>query len=432
MDSFLNIVQSFLSIGSVTILPFFITIIGLIFRMNFWKSLKSGLLVGIGFQGISLVINFLMGTVQPVIDAFSAAGTGMNFPIVDIGWASLSAAAWASPFAAIVLPAGFLLNFILIKAGATKTLNVDVWNYWHFIFSAAIVYYMMIGGGCGTGISIAVAFAVAMLCSYIACWIGDRIAGKWQTQFGLEGTTCTTIYYTATFVPINWLVNKIMDLIPGVDKIDLDAETVQKKLGPIGEPSIFAFLVGILMGIISGQSVTSTLQIGVGVAVAIVLLPKMVAMLMEGMSPLSVAAHQTLSKKLGQDREFYVGMDIALAIGDQTAITASLLMIPITVGIALIFPNNGFFPTATLGALIYITALGSMSSGGKLLRTMIMGIFFVIWHLIALNLLADVCTVVMNNSGVLSVPAGTKTAAFALDSSINLIIGLLGKLFGLA
>jgi len=291
---------------------------------------------------------------------------------------------------------------------------------------------MMIGGGCGVGVSIAVAFIVAMICSYLACLIGDLIADKWQKQFGLEGTTCTTIYYTATFVPINWLVNKIMNLIPGVDKFDLDAEAVQKKLGPIGEPAIFAFIVGIFMGIISGQSVTAWLQIGMGVAVGIVLLPKMVGLLMEGMSPLSVAAQKYMSEKLGKDREFYIGLDIALGIGDQTAITASLLMIPITVGIALIFPANGFFPTATLGALIYITALGAMSSSGKLLRTLIMGIFFVIWHLISLNLLAGVCTVVMNNSGVLEVGEGVKTAAFALDSSINLILGLIGRLFGLA
>lgn len=430
MDTLLNLVQGFLNIGAVAMLPIFITIMGLIFGMGFFKSMKNGLLVGIGFQGISLVITFLMTAIEPVITYFGSAGSSMSFSIVDVGWASLAGAAWGSPFAAIVLPAGFILNFIMIKLKLTKTLNVDVWNYWHFIFTATIVYYIMLGGGFGVTVASVVGFIVALAVSYLACVIGDKIANGWQEQFYLDGTTCTTIYYIATFVPINWVVNKIMDLIPGVDKIDIDAEAIQKKLGPIGEPAIFSFFVGAFMGLISRQSPVAILQIAVSVSVAIVLLPKMVALLMEGMSPISLAARDFAHKKLDPDQEIYIGMDIALAIGDQTAITASLILIPITVGLAIIMPGNEFFPTATLGALIYITALGAMSSRGRLLRTVVMGVAFVIWHLVALNLLADVCSMIMNNSGVIALEEGTRTAAFALDSSINVIIGLIGKLLG--
>ncbi len=430
MNTLLNIVQGFLNIGAVAMLPIFITIMGLVFGMGFFKSLKNGLLVGIGFQGISLVITFMMQAIDPVIAYFSSAGSSMNFSIVDVGWASLAGAAWGSPFAAIVLPAGFVLNFIMIKLKLTKTLNVDVWNYWHFIFTATVAYYIMLGGGFSVAAASAVGFVVALAVSYLACVIGDKIANGWQEQFFLDGTTCTTIYYIATFVPINWVVNKVMDLIPGVDKIDIDAEAIQKKLGPIGEPAIFSFFIGAIMGLISRQPLVGTLQIAVSISVAIVLLPRMVALLMEGMSPISLAARDFAHKKLDPNQEIYIGMDIALAIGDQTAITASLILIPITVGLALVMPGNEFFPTATLGALIYITALGAMSSRGRLLRTVVMGIAFVLWHLFALNMLADVCSMIMNNSGVIDLAEGTRTAAFALDSSINVIIGFLGKLLG--
>ena len=110
METLLNLVQGFLDIGAVAMLPIFITIMGLVFGMGFFKSLKNGLLVGIGFQGISLVITFMMEAIDPVITYFSSAGSSVSFSIVDVGWASLAAAAWASPFAAIVLPAGFVLN----------------------------------------------------------------------------------------------------------------------------------------------------------------------------------------------------------------------------------------------------------------------------------------------------------------------------------
>ena len=212
METLLNLVQGFLDIGAVAMLPIFITIMGLVFGMGFFKSLKNGLLVGIGFQGISLVITFMMEAIDPVITYFSSAGSSVSFSIVDVGWASLAAAAWASPFAAIVLPAGFVLNFIMIKLKRTKTLNVDVWNYWHFIFTATIVYYILLSGGFSVAIASVIGFIVALAVSYLACVIGDKIAKAWQEQFFLDGTTCTTIYYIATFVPINWVVNKIMDL----------------------------------------------------------------------------------------------------------------------------------------------------------------------------------------------------------------------------
>lgn len=430
MQALLNFVQGFLDIGAVSMLPIFITIIGLVFGMNFFKALKNGLLVGIGFAGISLVITYLMNTLSPVLTFFGASGSGAaSFNIVDVGWASLAAAAWAFPLAAVVLPLGFLLNFILIKAKATKTLNVDVWNYWHFIFSGALVYYLFIAAGSSPVVAAIVALVVALICSYLACWIGDKIAPAWQKQFGLEGTTCTTIYYIITYVPINWLVNKFLNLFPAIDKIDIDPQSIQKKLGPIGEPAIIGLIVGAIMAIISKQSAIATIQIGVGVAVAIVLLPRMVSLLMEGMSPISVAAQEFMSKKVG--REIYIGMDVALGIGDTTAITASLLLIPITVGLAFVLPGNHFFPTATLGAIIYITAIGSMSSGGKLIRTLVMGVAFIIYHLYALNFLAPICSVVMNASGVVDVAEGTQTAAFALESTINLLIGAIGKLFGI-
>lgn len=431
MQTLLNIVQGFLNIGAVAMLPIFITIMGLIFGMKFFKALKNGLLVGIGFQGISLVLNFMMSALNPVMEFFGSTGSGSaTFNIVDVGWASLSAAAWVFPLAAVVLPLGFLLNFLLIKLKATKTLNVDVWNYWHFIFSAAIVYYMVLAAGGSVVLASVLALVVALLCSYLACWIGDKIAPAWQKQFGLEGTTCTTIYYICTYVPINWLVNKFLNLFPALDKIDIDPEKVQEKLGPIGEPAILGFIVGAILALISKQSVVSIIQIGMGISVAIVLLPRMVSLLMEGMSPISVAAQEFMAKKLGKDREIYIGMDIALGVGDSTAITASLILIPITIGLAFILPGNHFFPTATLGAIIYITALGAMSSGGKLIRTLVMGLAFAVYHLYALNFLAPLCTMVMGSSGVVEVAAGTQTSAFALESLINLIIGVVGKIFG--
>ena len=59
MDILMNAVQTLLGMGATAILPIMILILGLVFRMKFGEALKAGLLVGIGFNGLGLVINLL-------------------------------------------------------------------------------------------------------------------------------------------------------------------------------------------------------------------------------------------------------------------------------------------------------------------------------------------------------------------------------------
>ena len=136
-----NVVQSVLDVGAVALLPIMILLLGLFFKVKFSSALKSGLLVGIGFQGVKLVVSFLVSTLNPVIQHYVDAGSG--FTIVDVGWETLSAAAWATPFAAAFVPLGLILNFLLIRTKFVKTLNVDIWNYWYLLRSAAILSFIL-------------------------------------------------------------------------------------------------------------------------------------------------------------------------------------------------------------------------------------------------------------------------------------------------
>ncbi|CEI24880.1 Putative uncharacterized protein [Propionibacterium freudenreichii] len=80
-----------MNLGAVVMLPIVMTILGIIFRMKIGKSLKAGLMVGIGFSGLQLVITLLMTTVQPAVNYYK----GMNssrFTTVDVGWAAMGAA----------------------------------------------------------------------------------------------------------------------------------------------------------------------------------------------------------------------------------------------------------------------------------------------------------------------------------------------------
>ena len=57
-------------LGVSVFMPLVILVLGLIFGLGFSKSLKAGLTVGIGFVGLNLVINQLLGTsLSPAVQA---------------------------------------------------------------------------------------------------------------------------------------------------------------------------------------------------------------------------------------------------------------------------------------------------------------------------------------------------------------------------
>jgi len=416
VQALLKVVQGILNLGAGTMLPIFITIFGLVFRMGFGKALKSGLLIGIGFQGLNLVVGLLRTTITPVVQVF--AKTGQGFTIVDMGWQTLAAAAWATPFAALVVPLGFLLNLVLIYAKFTNTLNVDLWNYWHFIFGGTLVYVI-------TGSSVA-GLGCALFLSVLALKLGDVIAPKWQEYFDVPGTTCTTIYHLTTLQPFAILSNKIVDWIPGLNKLDISPGKIKEKYGAFGEPAIQGLLAGCLLALIARLKLTQVLQVGVGVAATMILMPRMVSLLMEGLTPVARAAKTSMEKRLG-GRELNIGMDVALGLGDPTVITAAILMVPITVAIALVLPGNHYFPLALLASLNYRASLNAMWSKGNLVRTIIGCAVVVTYGMIAFNVMAPVCTQVLNWAGI-STP-GLAVGA-SLDSLPNFIVTLIAKFLG--
>ena len=82
MDILLKAVQALLNMGAVALLPIMICILGLVFRMKFGASLKAGLMVGIGFQGLSLTVGLLTTTIQPITEYYQKMGSG--FTAADI------------------------------------------------------------------------------------------------------------------------------------------------------------------------------------------------------------------------------------------------------------------------------------------------------------------------------------------------------------
>ncbi|MHA3940735.1 PTS transporter subunit IIC, partial [Salmonella enterica subsp. enterica serovar Infantis] len=161
MEMLKSIMFTITSMGATAILPLVIFLLGLVFRMKVGAAIKSGITVGIGFIGLGLVVGLLNTALQPAITYYSKIGSG--FTVADIGWPAVGAAAWVAPFAAMVIPIGIILNLILVRLKLTKTLNVDIWNYMHFLVPGALAYFVFDSFFLGLGVAVALSVAALFI-----------------------------------------------------------------------------------------------------------------------------------------------------------------------------------------------------------------------------------------------------------------------------
>ena len=135
-----SVIQFIMDLGGAIFLPFMITILGLFFRIKFFDSFRNGLRIGAGFLGITVILEMLCNSLNPAVEFY--AGMGSGFTVIDIGWEGIAAIAWSTPFALIIVPICLVLNYFLIRIRFTKTMDVDIWNYFHVIPGAAMAYYI--------------------------------------------------------------------------------------------------------------------------------------------------------------------------------------------------------------------------------------------------------------------------------------------------
>ena len=108
-----------------------------------------------------------------------------------------------------------------------------------------------------------------------------------------------------------------------------------------------------IVGFLAKYDFAKAAQLGMATGAVMKIMPKMVAMFMEGLMPIAEAAKEFANKRLG-GRSVNIGMDAALTVGHSTVMSTNLLMVPISLALAItttpitanpIFPND-FVETA--------------------------------------------------------------------------------------
>ena len=369
MDIVLAVLDKVVALGAFVMMPVVLFIMGLIFKMKASDALRAGITVGIGFKGMSLAAGLIGTTMNPLVEKLQQLW-GLKLDAVDLGVPVVSTMAFSDGRFVLMMFAGvILINIIMLVLNITKTLNVDIWNFWHYLFIGTL----------GTLISgnMVVGLIAGVLYSAINLLLADRnqeiICEVCGEQFrGLS--FCTMAFPVLVLIGrgIDWVI----DHIPGVRKINFNLKSIPSKVSFLAEPIMIGFLIGGGLALLARYDWDQCLNVGMTMAAAMFLLPRMISILMEGLSPIATATREFMAAKF-PNREFRIGIDFALLVGDPDMITLGLLFVPISLIMAVLLPGNRVLPLIGLTNLSYMMMAPVITSKRNMFRALIIGLIMV-------------------------------------------------------
>lgn len=359
-------IQWFVDLGPSVMLPVILLLFALLFGAAPAKAFKAGLTVGIGFIGLNLIIGLLgesLGTAaQAMTERF-----GFTLTTIDVGWPAAAAISYGTVIGSLAIPIGIGVNFLLLLFGLSKTLNVDVWDYWHIAFTGSLAYII-------TG-SVPLSILTFIAHLLIIFWLSDWMQPDMEKFYGFKNITFPHGGSAPSYVLAKPL-NALFDKIPGLKNLNADSETIQKRLGVFGDSTVMGLVIGLVMGILAGYDINGILNLGVQTSAVMLLMPRMVSILMEGLNPISEAAGDFIKRKM-PGREIYIGMDSALSVGHPGVLAAALVLIPITLFLAVILPGNTVLPFGDLATIPFLICLMAPAFNGNIIRLVLGGAIYI-------------------------------------------------------
>ena len=406
-----------IQLGASVMLPILFTIIGLCIGMKFGKALKSGLYVGVGFVGLGIVTALLTTNFNTPLDAISKI-FNLDLAVFDMGWPAAAAVAYNTAVGALIIPICLGINFLLLVTKCTRTVNIDLWNYWHFAFIGAVAYFVM-------DQSLLWGYFAAISCYIVTLVMADLTAERFQSYYdNVEGISIPQPFcqsFTAFAIGINWL----LDRIPGFSKLDIDAEGLKKKFGVLGEPLVLGVIVGALIGWAAQLDIKKILFLGVTMGAVMELIPRITSLFIEGLKPISEKTQEVVKKRF-KGKKVYIGMSPALVIGHPTTLVVSLLLIPVTLVLAITLSKTGnqFLPLASLAGMFYVFVMVLPYTKGNVVKTFIVGLVAVTIGLYFVTDMAPAFTLAANTvfeatqDKAAQIPDGFQAGAMDFASSL--------------
>lgn len=89
MSTFLNgaafVINYIIDMGASVMLPIIIAILSMLIGVKVGKAIRSGLMIGVGFVGMGLIVDMMNANMGPAAQAM-ADRLGVSLSIVEVGW----------------------------------------------------------------------------------------------------------------------------------------------------------------------------------------------------------------------------------------------------------------------------------------------------------------------------------------------------------
>src|SRR5699024_1134209 len=219
---------------------------------------------------------------------------------------------------------------------------------------------------------IVIAMGASLIQSTWSLLSADYSAKKVRHMLGVDGISIPQGFAAST-VPLFAVMEKLYNRIPYLRDSKLDLSHLQKKVGTFGDPVIIGTILGIIIALLSGYNFADGANLVIGVVAIIVLFPRMVKIIVEGLLPISESAKVFFRKYL-KGKEVFIGLDSALTLGLPVTQIVGTMLIPITLILAIVLPGNKVLPLGDLAFIAFFTCMATIIHSNNILKTLISGV----------------------------------------------------------
>lgn len=411
MQTVLDIIQYIVDLGSYVFVPILMCIIGLIFGLKPSKAIKAGVTVGIGLIGVSIVSTLTADSLSPVINEMVKV-LNLNLTAIDVGGSPAAAVGFGSLLGAALIIVILITNIVLVALKLTKTVNVDIYNFWYFAITAGFV--QLLTGSYWLAILAGVTHAI------LGLKVADVMAHRTQEIIGIDAISIPHGFAAAS-APLFMLLDKVYDRIPYLKhRKESEEESGEHGIGKVigsvlGQPIYLGLIMGLLFGVVAGYDFKGIADVTMKTAAIMMLFPTMVKMIVNGLIPISNQAKKFFTTHF-KDRELYIGLDSAVTIGHPVTISVGFLMITVFMVFAAILPGNTTLPLGEVPFAAFYVCFATIVHRGNRKRTIISSLIFIPIVLWISSWAAPLFTELASNAGLSYVQAGQQATTMALGN----------------
>lgn len=403
----------FSTFGAAVFVPVILFVIAKCMGVSGKKAFQTALLCAVGLTGFNLVINSYSGIIAPVVNQM-VENAGVNLPVLDTGWQSTSVIAYSTQVGLVFIGVAIVLQLLLFFLKWTNVFMAsDLWNNYSFMVWGSMLYAL-------TGNMLLAMALMVMQLLYILLF-SEACAKRWSTYYDYENCCMTAPHHQESLpfaVLMNWLLGKI-----GFNKIKLNAQNLQKKLGILGEPMFIGLIVGALIGVIGNFNSLfgagaltawgTVSSAAVSTAAIMAVFPKVAGIFASAFTTLT-DAYKSKAAKSGEGREWYLSVNDACGYGEPNTLVSGIILIPIMLGLAFILPGNTILPMADLCALPYMVEVFVCISNGNIAKSVVSGAIWFSLGMIVASQLAPTFTQVAVDAGFQLSQAGVYVISFGI------------------